>query len=257
MDKNRLWVLGAVLVIGAVVLMGWVLGISPKLAEIRAADADRVSVEAQNSASELKLTTLKKQFESMGSLKDDLVALRSAVPNGADIPAFVAQLDTISQQNHVTITEISVSDAQPYVPVVVAAPAPAAAAPAGGSTPAPTAAAAAPVPAPAAAPTVAAPVPSGGVTAANFVSVPITLTVDGSYANALEFIDGLQKGTRLALVTTFKTAPAAKSSAAGPATGSNNALAVTSAPSGAVTTTISALIYVLLDSNAPVATPAG
>ena len=257
MDLNRLWVLGSVVLIAATAVLGWVLGISPKLSEASIADADRVAVETQNSASALKVAALKVKFENIGDLKGELSALRLAVPNAAEIPAFVTQLDSIAQQHQVTLTDISVKDAQAYVPVVVAPTATAAegaqTAPTPTATPAPTASAA-----PTAAEVAAAlaPVPNALITASNFVSVPISLSVSGSYGNVLDFIEGLQKGTRLVMVTTFATARAESPPAAAP-TAITTTTVDTPATSDQVTTTISALIYVLIDPPAAAAPPAG
>ncbi|TFB52927.1 hypothetical protein [Cryobacterium sp. Sr3] len=258
MDLNRLWVFGTVVLIAATALLGWVLGISPKLSEASLADADRVVVETQNSASELKVAALKEKFASIGELKGELSALRSAVPDAAEIPAFLTQLDSIAQQHQVTLTDISVNDAQAYAPLVVAPPALAAEA-------APTEGAASPTPTPipTTAPTAAeeaaalAPVPNELITASNFVSVPVSLTVSGSYGNVLDFIEGLQKGTRLVMVTTFATSMVESPPVAAPAATDKTAID-TLGGSDQVTTTISALIYVLLDPNTAAATtPAG
>lgn len=226
MSMNRLWVLGAVLLIGVVVVLGWMLGISPKLSEARAAKSDQVAVESQNTTLEAQLATLKEQFESIGELRTELAALRESVPTGAHMPAFVGQLDEVAKAHKVTLTAITVSDAQPYAPIL-AAPveaAPAESSPAEGAVAGDSAAAApvaaAPVPAPA-------PVVNALVTAANFVAIPITLSVEGSYDDVLDFVEGMQLGKRLVMVTTFNTSAAADS--------------------GNVTGTISAFVYVLLD----------
>lgn len=229
MDKNRLWVLGAILVMGITVVIGWSLGISPKLTEVSATNAERASVEEQNAGFELQLSVLKDQFESIAELKKDLAQLRRAVPQGAAIPALVGQLDEIAALNGVTLTAITVSDAQPYAPVV--APVPVDAAPiegeaSAGTEPAPTVDAAPVAPAP---PAAAAPVVNELVTAANFVALPITLAVDGGYDKVLDFIEGVQKGERLVMVTAFTTSTAAES--------------------GSVTATISAFVYVLLNAE--------
>ena len=261
MDRNRLWVLGAVLLIGATAVLGWTLGISPKLTQASVADADRAAIETQNSAYEAQVATLKKQFEGIGDLKSNLAALRLAVPSAAEIPAFITQLDAIGQQHQVTLTDIKVNDAQLYVPVAAAAstapsavaPGTADATPAAGGTP-PPAAAAPVVPTVAEAAAALAPKPSALVTAANFVYVPVTLTIDGSYGNVLDFIEGLQKGTRLVLVTTFSTSPAV---APAPVEAEDTSAGTVPGASDAVTATISAIVYVLLDLNAAVAAPAG
>ncbi|SDK29092.1 Tfp pilus assembly protein PilO [Cryobacterium psychrotolerans] len=236
MNMNRLWVLGAVLLIGIVAVLGWMLGISPKLSEAREAKAQQETVETQNTDLEAQLVTLKEQFESIDDLRDELAGLRESVPSGPDMPAFVGQLGTMAEKHRVALTQITVSDAQPYVPVV-AAPA-AEVAPADGAATG-DAAAAAPVDAAAtaaaaaeaaAAAAVPAPVVNPLVTAQNFVAVPISLEVNGRYDDVLTFVAGLQKGKRLVMVTTFKTSE--------------------EEDSGNVTGTITAFVYVLLDPTA-------
>jgi Tfp pilus assembly protein PilO len=228
-NVNRLWVLGAVLLMSVVALMGWSLGISPKLAESRDATAERVAVEAQNISYELQLATLKQQFESIDGLRVDLADLRQAVPQGANIPQFVGQLDSIALQNTVSLTTITVSDAQSYAAALATTAAPEAAPLAEG-------AAAAAVPAEDAAAAGAAadaaePVAPVVAPADNLIAVPISLSVEGGYQNVLDFISGLQQGERLVTVSAFGTT------------------ATADAP-GMVTGTISALIYVLLSDAA-------
>ena len=226
MNVNRLWVLGAVLLMSVVALMGWSLGISPMLSESRDATAERVAVEAQNTSYELQLATLKQQFESIDGLRVDLADLRQAVPQGANIPQFVGQLDSIALQNTVALTTITVSDAQSYAAALATTAAPEAAPPAEG-------AAAAAVPAEdATAAAAAVPVAPVVAPADNLIAVPISLSVEGGYQNVLDFISGLQQGERLVTVTAFGTTATAED-----------------AP-GMVTGTITALIYVLLSDAA-------
>lgn len=239
MNMNRMWVLGAVLLIGVVAVLGWMLGISPNLGEARAAKAEQATVEAQNTEFEAQLATLKTQFESISELRAELADLRESVPSGPDMPAFVGQLGDIADEHRVTLSQITVSDAQPYVPVIAvpvpeAAPAEgaaegdAAAAPVDAAAVAAAAAAAAEAAAAAAVP---APVVNALVTAQNFVAVPISVEVEGGYDDVLAFVEGLQKGERLVMVTTFQTSE--------------------QADSGDVTGTITAFVYVLVDPSEP------
>ena len=50
MDKNRLWIIGAVVVMVAIVALGWVVAIQPQLDAAAAADAQRATVDATNAA---------------------------------------------------------------------------------------------------------------------------------------------------------------------------------------------------------------
>ncbi|TFB65688.1 type 4a pilus biogenesis protein PilO [Cryobacterium sp. Hz9] len=230
MNVNRLWVLGAVLLMSVVALMGWSLGISPKLGESRDAAAERVAVEAQNTSYELQLATLKQQFESIDGLQVDLADLRESVPQGANIPQFVGQLDSIALQNTVKLTTITVSDAQSYAAALATTAAPEAAPPAEGAAAAAVPAAGAAAGATATA-DAAVPVAPVVTPADNLIAIPISLSVEGGYQNVLDFISGLQQGERLVTVSAFGTT------------------ATADAP-GMVTGTITALIYVLLNGAA-------
>ena len=209
MNVNRLWVIGAVLLMTVTALMGWSLGIAPKLGESRDAMAERALVETQNASYELQLAALKEQFEGIDGLRVDLADLRQAVPQGANIPQFVGQLDSIAVQNAVALTSITVSDAQTYVAPVATAPAPVSASEDAAATDATADA-------------------TTDATAENLIAVPVSLSVEGGYQNVLDFINGLQQGDRLVTVSAFSTGSAADAS-------------------GTVTGTVTALIYVLLN----------
>lgn len=223
MDKNKWWMLGAVLLIGITVVAGWLLGISPKLAETRAHTAERAGVEAQNVIYEAQLQVLEEQFAGMDALAEDLAELRRSVPSTADLPTFVGQLGKIAGASQVAITSIGVSDAQLLAPTaeeeaVDPAAEPVATTDAAGED----SASAAPADAPVAA-------PPELVTAENFVAVPIELSTEGNYGQVLNFLERLQGGERLVTVTSFSTTEG-------------------TAP-GTVAATISALVYVLLNQD--------
>ncbi|KIU04005.1 hypothetical protein, partial [Frigoribacterium sp. MEB024] len=73
------------------------------------------------------------------------------------------------------------------------------------------------------------------VTATNFSSIPITVSIQGSYAQARDFLSKLQGGSRLFLVTTFAS------------TGSSEAGDATGVPDQ---WTVGGLVYVLQDAAA-------
>jgi len=219
-DKNRLWVIGAVLVIGAVVVLGWILGISPKLTEAAANDEQQQTALAQNAVYEAQVAMLKGQFEDIGALKADLTKIQLAVPGAAEIPAVVAEFTQIAGAAQVGLSSLTVSEAQAYDPALAAA-SPVAAVPADAATPAPAVAN----------PAVVAGLDSR-IAPTNFITIPLTVTVDGSYDGVLDFVSGLQHGSRLVLV---------------------NAVSITEPASGSVTGTITALVYVLLNPSTPTA----
>ncbi|KGJ82348.1 hypothetical protein GY21_00835 [Cryobacterium roopkundense] len=222
MDKNRLWVIGAVLVIGAVVVLGWGLGISPKLTELRAYEAERDTTMAQNAVYEAQIVALKAQFEDIDALRDDLSDVQLAVPGAAEIPGLVTQLTAIAATSQVVVSAFTPNDAQAYDPALLAVTAPVEPST---TVPAPTTGAGAVAVADAVA--VAEPTVDPRITATNFVAIPISITVDGPYDNVLDFVSGLQYGQRLVMVTAVST--------------------TVPTPEGTVSGTITALVYVLLD----------
>lgn len=213
MDKNRLWVIGAVIVIGAIVVLGWLLGISPKLSEVRANESQRDTTLAQNAAYEAQIVSLKREFENIDALKGDLSDIQQAVPSAAEIPALVAELNSIAASSQVVISGFTENDAQAFDPALLAVAVPAA----------PTTAADAPKAAADTATTSVDP----RITATNFVAIPLSITVDGPYNAVLDFVSGLQHGRRLVMVNAVSTTvPTAE---------------------GTVTGTLTAFVYVLLD----------
>ncbi|MDQ1588756.1 MAG: hypothetical protein QOJ77_1921 [Microbacteriaceae bacterium] len=231
MDRNRLWLIGLVAVMVAVAALGWVLGIQPQLAAVADADQQRATVQAQNAENEAVLAKLKKDYSSIGELKQQLVSLRQSVPASAEMSTFVTELDALAGAHQVTVKSISVSDAMPYTP-----PAAPAAAPTSTASPSPTAAPA-PVAAAPTAPTAPPAVTNSKITAANFIAIPIQLSLSGTYSNVLDFVNGLQMGPRLFLVTTLST----------------TASSGTTAGAGAVDSSVGGFVYVVLDANAAAA----
>jgi Tfp pilus assembly protein PilO len=242
MSTRRIWIAGCVLVMVASVALGWLLGASPLLAVATADGQAREAAQTQNAIYIEELAALKTQFEGLDQLEDDLEALREELPAQADQPEYLEQLASAAQRHNVQLTSITAADALAYAPTAAEIPAaevPTAEAPAADAEAA--AAAAEPVAAPAGA---GVPVTSPLVTAENFISIPMTLAVEGSYGNVLDFVESVQKGTRLSAVTAFSTSTdaAGGGAEAGDAEGAE-------APAGAdtVTGTVTMFIYVLVD----------
>jgi len=223
-DKNRLWVIGTVLVIGAIVVLGWGLGIAPKLTEVSTAQEELAVAVSENAVQEVRGESLKKQFEGLGALRDELAALQLSVPNSTQSPALIAEFGAISEASQVVISSISQNDAQAYDPSLAGVTTDAVTA----TTDSGAAEGAAPV---AAAP--AGPVVDPRITATNFSAIPVTVIVEGSAAGVLDFVSGMQHGERLITVTTVSLSEPA---AADP---------LVAAGTGVVTGTITAFVYVL------------
>ncbi len=214
MKKSRIWVIGAMLAILVIVAGGWLLGIAPQLAIANTANIDRANAVLANTRNQVILAKLKKDYENIDALKNQLATLRDAVPPKADISAFVTELNTLAGAHKVTLKTITVSDAKPYTPATQAS-----------ST---------------ASTTSNSPQTNPKITTANFVIIPVQISVSGDYGNVLDFVNDIQMGRRLILVSSLSTTGSTDSKATKGSTG-------TSSNSQQVDSLIGGSIYVLLD----------
>lgn len=112
--SNRLWVLGTVLVSIAIVVLGWFLGISPRLAEAEAASAEAASVDSQNLAQEAAIAMLKEQFADLDTLKSDLKKLQISIPATASTDKFFDQIVSAASTNSVVLDNITALEGAVY-----------------------------------------------------------------------------------------------------------------------------------------------
>ena len=161
--NNKLWLVIAGVAGVAILALGWFLGVSPKLDEMAAANEERAGVEAQNILHQKKLDALKKEFEQIDTLKEQLAEAQQSLPPGDDLSTFLGELHTLEGTSGVVLTSFGAGDGLNYV----AAP---------GEVTDPL------------------------VTADNFIAIPIDLTVQGTRPQVIEFISNLQYGKRLFLV---------------------------------------------------------
>jgi Tfp pilus assembly protein PilO len=238
MSTRRIWIAGCAIVMAAAVALGWLLGASPLLEAARAAGEARDAADAQNLSYTQELTTLKEQFAGIGELEDQLADLREELPALADQPAYLAQLTAAAERHSVKLTSITVADAVAYAPTAAEVP-PVEAPAADAAETEDVAADAEPATIPHAV-GAGVPVTNPLVTAENFVSIPVTLALEGGYGNVLDFVDSVQTGTRLSAVTAFSTSKDAAGADAGAEEGE-------SAAPDTVTGTVTVFIYALLD----------
>jgi Tfp pilus assembly protein PilO len=244
-SKTSTWVAGTVFIALLIMVGSWFLLVSPVLTTAAETLTTAQGVEADNDAARSRIQTLKAQFETLDQSKAELAALQVQVPTTADISDYLRQVDAKAAEHGVSLTAVS-----PSTPELFASPVPPAVATvtepettegaddAGAAADATTTV----DPAVAAAAAAAAAVPAG------LIDVPISMTVVGSYANVLAWVDAVQQQTdRLLLVTTVTGTGQDEAAAGGgkPAT----------AP-GDVELVVSGYLYVLPDdSSIPVVTP--
>lgn len=198
--RDRLWSLGAVLLAVGVALGGWFGAISPSLDAAARADDDRSSVETQNSVHETRLIALEDAATRIDELKAEHDALTEGLPAGEEYAVFLRDLDALAGQSGVTLSGVSTSPAQVYLPPVEAAvPEPAAET---GTEPEGDAAQE-PTEAPAQEAIDMGPVPftSPLIDGDNLAAIPVTVSAVGSTEALSAFLHSLQMGTRLVSVS--------------------------------------------------------
>jgi Tfp pilus assembly protein PilO len=203
MQNHRILSGATILLMVVLVAAGWFLVAQPQLAAAATSNDTLGSVQSQVESSQATIARLKTEQKDVPSLKVQLEKLRTSIPAEAEASAYIDGLNALATANGVTITTIKLDDPVPYSG---AAPKPAAPAPAAGTAATPSA-----TPSPSASPTTA-PVPTGFVaptdpriTATNFIAIPVSIVLNGSWDADLAFIKGLQTGKRLFLVNGVTT----------------------------------------------------
>jgi len=172
MNNNRIWILGTAIVSLAIVALGLVLGVMPKLAATTAATANLVGVQQQIADNQAQLDELATQFKNIGKIQDQLDELRAGLPADGAYPAFVDELNELSAETGCVILSYSQTAPLVYGPTTAD----------GGTAETP-------------------------ITGGSLVAIPADLecwspeTTDGGFA----FMDKLRLGERLVLIKGFKS----------------------------------------------------
>ena len=232
MDRNRIKMSVAALSGVAVLALGFLLGVQPQLSSASAAADQRTSIETQNEGLRATLAQLVAENDQLSTLTTDRDSRRASVPDAAGMPELIRQLDDMADAAGVPVTSFTTADAVSYeMPASAAAPVADAAEPADGAD------AEATAPAEAAGPTAPTAFTDPAVTSANFSTIAVTVDIEGSYDQALDFVDRLQKGSRLFLVTSITSSP----------TGEGTDADGEAAAPDAQTWTIGGLVFVMQD----------
>ena len=210
MNRNKTWVISAILAIVAIVGGGWLVGIQPQMSATGEANQKRATAQLQNATSQALLVILRKDYEGINKFKQQLNSLRVAIPSSAEIPTFVTELNSLAISNQIIVKSISVNDAKPYLPAVASS----------GSAQSATT--------------------NSKITSANFILIPVQLSVSGPYAKVLDFVHQVQIGSRLFFVSMLS------SSGSTDTKGTSNANRATAATPEKVDATVGGLVYVLL-----------
>lgn len=171
MNGNRLISIVLAMLTAGVLALGWVLGVSPKLAEASTSDTERQLVEAQNAGYQAQLVQLAADFEEIDALRDELTALAVSIPGSHGLEDFLDQLATAAAATGVTLDSVTTSEAAPPT-------ASAETAQTGAGEP-------------------------GTAPADGTLSIPLTISVSGPMPAVLAFSELLQRSPRLTMISSL------------------------------------------------------
>lgn len=167
MTTNRLWIIGALIIIVAMIAGTYLIGVAPQLAVISAANVDLQTAQQQNAGYREAINVLKKDFQDITTLRSGLKDLREEIPAELDQTTLLGQIGEIGTAHEVSVESITFDTPINYVP--------------GDSTDEQVLAA------------------MGSVSAGNLYVIPMALTVNGTMEHVLAFLNDLQNGKRLFL----------------------------------------------------------
>ena len=174
MNTNRLWVLGTLLIIIALIAGTLLLGVQPQLSAAGAANAQRTTVEAQNRVEENTLATLKEQFKGYGDLVKQIEGLRKEIPTSAELVPLIKEIAQMGTDSGVFITGLNFASPVTFAPPESLDP----------SYPDPLVSSA-----------------YGSLSSGDFIVIPVTLAAqNGAYEPVMDFVNRLQHSGRFFLV---------------------------------------------------------
>jgi len=181
MNGMRIWTIATVVVIGAILGLGWLIGVSPLLAQAAASEQERVTVEATNAAQAATLAQMKSEFDNIDELQDDLELLHTSIPSTVDSNVVYALLAEYQTSSGAVPALISLGEAIQYG---VPAPGPDATTedtPVSGAAP-------------------------SGALASSLYQVPVSITFSQtSLESVMAFVSAMQHGPRLFLITSVSS----------------------------------------------------
>lgn len=188
MDKMKQWV--ALAAVAALVILagGWFLLVSPKRTSAADLRAQAETKQRANLALETTLADLRAKAKALPAQQAKLAAVAAKIPDNSAMPNLIRALNAAAASTGVELVSMA-----PGQPTAVAPPVAT-----GKVTAAPTTSGT----------TAATPSVTAGSTAVGTLrSIPVNLSVVGSYFQVAEYLDRLENLTRAFRVTSFSLAP--------------------------------------------------
>jgi type IV pilus assembly protein PilO len=199
MTETRKWTVGAALVAVLILVAGWFLLVSPKRAEVADLQAQADQQLATNSSLQTELEVLKQQNKDLPEMQSDLAALQTKIPQTAELPTYIREMQDIGKQSGVQFTSLT----------------PAAAVSLGAAT---TGVA-----------TTGAAATGGALVPEELAAINVDMVVTGSYFEITKFVNELETSSRYTLLGSFSIAEVEDTEEGGVGTGSSELTATLSA----------------------------
>ncbi len=107
MSSTRTWIAGTVVLSLVLVAAGWFLLISPKRAEAAELRGETVTAQGRNLQLEARIAELKAQFAELPQRKAELAAVRTAMPQDAELATLTRDLQRLAAESGVTLMTIA------------------------------------------------------------------------------------------------------------------------------------------------------
>ncbi len=125
MNASRIWTVGAVLLIAAILGLGWVLGVAPLLTQASAADLERAGAQNQTALQRAALEQMKVDFGRLEEIQEELRTLQASIPVDEQIDVFASSVEAAASRNGALLTSIVAAEmpygSSPEAPVAVPA----------------------------------------------------------------------------------------------------------------------------------------
>lgn len=107
-NQKRIWLGGGLVLVIAILAIGWFVVIGPVLTETESTRDQIASVQQQNSAIEAKNARLKAENDDVAALRETLVAGLAELPTDSGLPSLTRQLSAQAAVHEVTLTGVIV-----------------------------------------------------------------------------------------------------------------------------------------------------
>ena len=160
MNKHKIaWIALAVGIV-VVLMLTWLVGVSPRLTHIKEADAQTAQIEESNKKTRDQIETLRMASETIGLQKDRLRQLQRQIPDGYNQNEFIDSLNAAADGAGVSIQSVTFDEATTAeVPSEM----------------------------------------QGTIKAGRLVQVPVSITANGSYDAMRGFVQAVQGINRIAV----------------------------------------------------------